>query len=108
MTDAAELTLTTTRGADAVVVAAAGEIDSSNGGRLQDLIGELGDEGRFPDVHVDLAQVSFIDSSGLRALLLSQSAVTAGGGTLRVVEMSDSVRRLLEITGLTERFCQPV
>jgi anti-anti-sigma factor len=49
---------------------------------------------------VDCAQVQFIDSSGLRALVLAYQARTEVGSSLRVINAPDVVRRLLEITAL--------
>jgi anti-sigma B factor antagonist len=86
----------------AVIVAATGEIDSSNCLALQDLLTSLAGKAT-KDVQVDLAGVSFIDSSGLRALIVGQRTITESGGALRVSAASDSVRRLFEITGLVER-----
>jgi anti-sigma B factor antagonist len=83
-----------------VLVTVTGEIDSSNCDRLQSLLSERAGPGA---VDVDLGGVTFIDSSGLRALLVGQQAVMSAAGSLRVVNPSDNVRRLFEITGLTER-----
>lgn len=55
-------------------------------------------------VVLDLGAVSFIDSSGLRALLIGQDSITQGGGQLEVVNPSTVVRRLFQITGLGEKF----
>ena len=54
-----------------------------------------------PDVDVvDLAGVSFIDSSGLRVLVQIHQTRTAAGDTLTLRSPSASVQRLLEISGL--------
>jgi anti-sigma B factor antagonist len=84
------------------IVAVGGEIDSSNCDRLQNLLSERAGAGSEV-VEVDLANVTFIDSSGLRALLVGQQAIVSAQGSMRVVNPSDNVRRLFEITGLTER-----
>jgi anti-sigma B factor antagonist len=52
-------------------------------------------------VLLDLAAVSFIDSSGLREL------VAPTRGVIRVIAASDVVRRILEITGLEEMMSPP-
>ena len=88
-----------------VVITVAGEIDSSNCDRLQELLREQGAGGVPVAVDVDLAGVTFIDSSGLRALLVGQQAINAVDGSLRVMNPSDNVRRLFEITGLNDRLC---
>ena len=54
-----------------------------------------------PDVDVvDLAGVSFIDSSGLRVLVQIHQTRAAAGDTLTLRSPSASVQRLLEISGL--------
>ena len=59
---------------------------------------EMNDSG----VVIDVEGVTFIDSSGLRLLLDLSSRVVPGGVTLRAAPRG--VRRLLELTGLSEVF----
>jgi anti-sigma B factor antagonist len=51
---------------------------------------------------VDVAGVSFIDSSGLRVLVQTRQRVTDAGGTLELRQPTDTVVRLLELTGLQD------
>jgi anti-anti-sigma factor len=51
---------------------------------------------------LDLRDLSFIDSTGLRALLAASSRAANDGHRLAIVGAPDSARRLFEITG-TER-----
>lgn len=94
------LSLQRTNDAGRVVVTAAGEIDSSNCASLEDLLRAVADEGASSEVVVDLGEVSFIDSSGLRALIVGQRAIVKADGSLAISAASSSVRRLFEITGL--------
>lgn len=55
------------------------------------------------DIEVDLYQVDFMDSQGLNALCTARAAL-GPGRTIRVVDSSPQVRRLLEVTGLDEVF----
>jgi anti-sigma B factor antagonist len=50
-------------------------------------------------IAVDLSGVTFIDSSGLRALMTAQQAAMKGDGTLCVVALSDRVLSMLHRTG---------
>ncbi|MBI2704790.1 MAG: STAS domain-containing protein [Actinobacteria bacterium] len=50
---------------------------------------------------VDLSEVTFMDSSGLRVLLEADEACRARQHSLVIRNPSPAVRRLLEITGLT-------
>lgn len=53
-------------------------------------------------VEIDMAEVAFIDSSGIRALLRLREAAGASGRRLRVRNPSSDVRRLLDLIGVTE------
>ena len=82
------------------VVAMRGEIDAiaipSLSGCLDDVIcaGQR-------DVVLDMAEVSFIDSVGLAAIVAATKRLAARGGTLRVRRPTAHVRKVLDITGLT-------
>ena len=52
---------------------------------------------------VDARPVTFMDSSGVNALVRARERATALDGSLHVVTSSPGVRRVLEITGLAER-----
>jgi anti-sigma B factor antagonist len=53
---------------------------------------------------IDLAGVSFIDSSGLGALVRVRKEATDRGKPLSLVNVSRATHRLLEITGLQDAF----
>ena len=82
---------------DESVVTVAGELDALTSRELADVLRPLADKGTH--VSVDLRGVDFIDSSGLRCLILTRSAAIAKQGTLLVTAMSEPVERVLEITG---------
>lgn len=73
-----------------------GEIDSYT---APSLAARLGADPQL-DV-VDLAGVTFIDSSGLRVLVQIHDDRSAAGDTLTLRSPSTSVQRLLEISGLS-------
>lgn len=54
------------------------------------------------DIRIDCAQVTFMDSAGIRAVIEGSQRQSAGGGSLGITNPSRVVRRLLEITDLTE------
>ena len=53
-------------------------------------------------VVLDLAQVTFVDSSGLRELLLARAAFGEEGKALVLAALQPAVIRLLELTGATD------
>jgi anti-anti-sigma factor len=54
-------------------------------------------------VVLDLREVTFIDSSGLRALIMADQRVRAEGRRFVVVRGPDRVNQVLEMTGVAER-----
>jgi len=54
---------------------------------------------------LDFSDVSYLDSSGLGALVvLKMSSVNAGFGTLEFANLSQRVQELFRLTNLTELF----
>ncbi len=51
---------------------------------------------------LDLGGLGFLDSTGLRVLVETHSALAARGGTLRLRNATATTRRLLDITGLSD------
>ena len=63
-------------------------------------------EGREPRagrLAVDAGGLSFMDSSGLRSMLIARAAAEDAGVRFRITRASPVVRRLFERTGLTKR-----
>lgn len=53
---------------------------------------------------LNLAGVSFIDSSGLGELIASQISVKNKGGSLKLAELTDSLKELMSATRLLNVF----
>jgi anti-anti-sigma factor len=79
----------------------AGELDAYTAGALEELLSGHGSEG---DVRVDLSGVTFIDSTGIRAIVRADNELRTADRTLVIVAPSAAVMRLLELTSLDERF----
>ena len=99
MGDALAITVRRERGC--VVATVAGEIDISTVGGLRERLFELA-EGREPLI-VDLDRVTFIDSTGLGALVGTSRRAAEHGGSLRAVCAQPRTRRLLWLTGVDRR-----
>jgi anti-anti-sigma factor len=52
---------------------------------------------------IDLRGLTFIDSSGLRALIMADEQVRAEGGRFVVVRGTERVNEVLEMTGVARR-----
>jgi anti-anti-sigma factor len=79
------------------VVRVVGEVDASTCGQLDEVLSMLD---RTVPTLVDLSAVTFMDSSGLRILVYHHNARANDSCRLKIVNPSQTVRRLLEITGL--------
>jgi anti-anti-sigma factor len=86
---------------DDLVVAVSGEVDMTTAPELARAVETISSQTRT--VVVDLCGATFLDSSGLNALISAQRALLKRQVTLRIVAPADGiVRRVFEITQLTE------
>jgi anti-sigma B factor antagonist len=82
---------------DRVRVLVAGEVDLATVGGLRDQITELLDVG-WRDVLIDLREVTFMDTSGVHALLDADQRARAGSVRLALAVAPGPVRELLRVT----------
>jgi anti-sigma B factor antagonist len=83
-------------------VVLAGELDIASAERLERELAVI--EGNSPGTLVlDMRQVEFIDSTGLRALIAADARARSGGRRLAIVPGSNAVERLLSVTKLDQR-----
>ena len=54
-------------------------------------------------ITIDLTQVTFLDSSGLRSVVTAANRLAELGGHLTVAGLSGAAQQVLEITGLIDR-----
>jgi anti-anti-sigma factor len=94
--------VTTTAQDDVSVLAVSGDLDIAGVEEFLAHAGRLLEGGH--DVDLDLSEVTFIDSSGLGALVRVQKAATAAGRRMRLCDVPRSVARILELTGLSDLF----
>jgi anti-sigma B factor antagonist len=80
-----------------------GELDAANVDQLISVAAQLPNM-NVGQIQLDLGDVTFIDSSGLGALVTLNNRATSAGGSVVVRSASAPVRRLLEITKLDEVF----
>lgn len=88
-----------TEGWNAAIV---GEVDADN---CDELLNQLRAGPREGDtLIIDLAEMTFIDSSGISSLLQVKKDLESQNAGLRLTNPTDSVHRVFEITGLLETF----
>jgi len=93
---------------EAVTVQPVGELDLATVPVVDDHLCELQAAG-FKQLSLDLRDVSFLDSTGLRMILVWDARSRAEGFVFSLVAGSPTVQRLFDLTRTTERlnFVEP-
>jgi len=90
-------------GPDGVVVTLRGELDLATSSDLQrELLAVLARD--VAGLTLDLAELEFLDSSGLGALYRTRQTAEARGIPFRLVAVPEHVVRVLEVTAMTPLF----
>jgi anti-anti-sigma factor len=97
------LEISPTSNADATVLALSGELDIASAPGLERALDEFG--ASIPRrLVIDLTEVTFMDSTGLRALLLARQRTEDGDHELLLRPGPRQVQRVFELSGTLERF----
>jgi anti-sigma B factor antagonist len=88
---------TESAGEDALVVRVSGDLDLATSSRFSEVLAAA-PVGRH--VVIDLTDCSFLDSSGVRALVQAARKIPADERRVHVVAGSPAILRVLEITGV--------
>ena len=99
----APLTCETSERAGVVVLALAGDLDLRGTTVLDPEIERACTDPEARTVVLDLRAVRFVDSSGLRSILLAQAALSRAGRRLGLVRGSAAVQRVFAVTGMEEQ-----
>jgi anti-anti-sigma factor len=90
---------------DRLTVRVAGDIDLSTADKLGEALEDA--VGRSREVRVDLAEVTFLDSTGIRALVQGYRAAQGRGSQFYVVGAQQWVAKVLEVTGVGPLLAPP-
>lgn len=85
------------------VVAVAGEIDLATAASFQEALGEA-IAAEPAGIVVDLSAVTFMDSTGMGALVRARRRADEHGRSVALVGATAGVRRILDLTGLDRVF----
>lgn len=85
---------------DRMVVTPEGDIDMSTAAAMRAVLRQLVEQGDARHIDVDMAAVTFLDSSGLGMFVAAHRAATARGIRLRLRTPGPMVRMVLEVTNL--------
>jgi anti-sigma B factor antagonist len=93
----------TTRNGKVAVIAATGELDLSGAALLQVEIDRLAEDGELGGVVLDMRGLEFMDSSGLRLVVLADMQAREAGRRFALVRGDETVHRVFEITRMSDR-----
>ncbi|MEU3826962.1 anti-sigma factor antagonist [Streptomyces sp. SID486] len=83
------------------VVAVAGDVDLHTASVLRGHALAVVEQG-VPHLVLDLAQVDFVDSTGLSTLIHLLHATHRAGGSLLLAEVPDRLMRMINMTGISQ------
>lgn len=84
------------------VLSLSGELDLASAGMLDTSIAELCTDGS-KRITLEMEALEFMDSTGLRSVLVGQELCEVNGCELLIGTMSPQVRRLFEVSGVGEQ-----
>jgi anti-sigma B factor antagonist len=84
--------------ADSVTLTLAGELDLASVGTLRACLEQL--DPSFHEIDLDLAALTFLDSTGLATLVTVKHQLDERGGQLVVRNPPTNVQRVLEVSGV--------
>lgn len=97
MADTQQLSIVVEQQHDRTVVQVRGEVDLATAPALSEALAEANS-----DIVVDLAELTFMDASGLQVLAQAGKRAELDHDGLTVVHASPFVRRMFELTGLED------
>jgi anti-sigma B factor antagonist len=97
------LSFQTTVTADRAIVVLAGELDVAGAEVLENEIERIVADHDARELVLDLSQLDFMDSTGLRMMVLADQRAAEENRRLTLVRGRPDVQRVFEITRMTER-----
>jgi anti-anti-sigma factor len=95
--------------ADGLILASiGGDLDLDCADRVRDSLAESSANADCQYLQLDVAELNFIDSYALGALVSARNTATANGVVLTLINPSPPVRKALQVTGLADVFGLPV
>ena len=85
------------------VLTVSGEIDMQSSTVLREVLTDLIETGSHLVV-INMGGVTFLDSTGLKALIYARKQIREHRGSLRLVALRSGPAKVIEITGLSDMF----
>jgi anti-sigma B factor antagonist len=93
----------TTRNGTVAIVRPVGELDLSGAAVLEVELDRLAADPELATVVLDLRGLEFLDSSGLRLVVVADMKAREAGRRFSIVRGGETVHRVFEITRMSER-----
>lgn len=97
------LSFQTTITGDVAVVTLSGELDVAGASLLEHELNRVAADHDATGLVLDLSQLDFMDSTGLRLVVLADAGAKREGRRLWLVRGKPDVQRVFEITRMTDR-----
>jgi anti-anti-sigma factor len=97
------LSFQTTITGEVALVALSGELDVAGAALLEHELNRVADDHDAQALVLDLRDLDFMDSTGLRLMVLADDRARADGRRLLLVRGKPDVQRVFEITRMTDR-----
>ena len=95
--------ITEQKSAGVVTLRLAGRLDTTTAPAFEDkILGRI--ESGERHVVIDLAQLDYISSAGLRVIVLAGKRLSAANGKMALCSLKDRVREVFDIAGLSSIF----
>jgi anti-sigma B factor antagonist len=98
-----KLDFETTRNGTVAIVSPTGELDLSGAAILEAELERLTDDSELAAVVLDMRGLEFMDSSGLRLVVLADMRAREAGRRFSLVRGDETVHRVFEITRMSDR-----
>ena len=92
------------RSGDTLKVQIAGRLDTITAPELLALYKEAEAKGKISSICVDMKELQYVSSAGLRVLLIMRKAIE-GENDFSLINVSDAVKEIIETTGFDTIFC---
>ena len=80
-----------------LVIKLSGELDALGSNQVRPDLETITEDKTIQEVTLDLGEVTFLDSSGIGAIVFMYKRVKAGNRTLKLVEVDGQPRELIEL-----------
>lgn len=91
--------ITENRTEDTILLTVEGRVDTNTSPQLQERLLKAFQKGSR--VILDLEQVEYVSSAGLRALLIGQKTANSKKGSMKLIHVQEAVQEVLDLSGFS-------